>query len=76
MAVNVDPACEEAFAKISRRPQKLLAAIFELDEAGTTINLLSEVPKEATFDDFIAAFDMAKCLYGIINFKFESADGR
>ena len=76
MAVNVDEACVAAFNKIARRPQKLLAAVFELDEAGTNIAVHEEIAKDKTFDDFVAAFDLEKCYYGIINLKFESEDGR
>lgn len=67
--ISVDPSVEEAFAKISRRPQKLSGAIFIL-ENGTNIKVEKEIEKGADFAEFKANFPEDQPRYGVYNLKY------
>jgi cofilin len=68
--------CVTAFNKISKRPQKIPYAIFKLDAEFKNIVLEKEGEKNATHDDFMAAFDHDEPRFAIYDFKWDRDDGR
>ena len=72
--IKINDQCIQEFnnLKLSKSAKFLL---FAMNEAATEVVLTTVGPKDASFDDFIAALPKEDCVYAVIDFNF-SHEGR